>query len=729
MNPFQPNRWEKQSPASALIWFSPQAAELTKPTSYYVSGTRGSGKTTLLRSIYWKDLQTNNSLKLQKSLTDFEQIGIYLRFPDFAASTGSDEFIARTFAASAAPEWEYADYFSMIVEAQCVSKALSACHELRLVKHVAISAASEQSIVETISERYPELFSPFALASPTFKAAALALDRYAAALNQSLHRARASLVSRDLPAREVGAFLHFACNQISENAKMSGPKGEQAVAFRFCLDDCEVLSAAQQKTVNTLVRVAKHPILWVVSYVGSLVNNTSTLIASQPLTNADRRNVYLDPTGVEFDRKEFETLCQSVVDFRLYYALSEGARKRHRQSTPAGLFPLRGRLGDVRVNDIFDRIVSRLLKRRHAKTFAELSSFSEAAKQLAGAAEPRSGKSPTPRYYEAYIFAHWLGREDAFSNDPDYGERVRLGAATVFNDTTLEPWLRKKQWGALLHFLSKFSPRPRIPVSGTNMILSLADGCIRDFLDMLSAIYDEVAAGTSLDGQAQLETFAFGKDTIGHQYQTQALYRASEQFFGGIATQIDEPRAVTALIDGLSNLTSLLQFNWRDIRTIRTPERGLFVIDFRQLRSSSAPEDKLKAEFVSDVLALSELAGVIKSLAFRQKSPSAPLLASGGNQTIPAFRVLRVHRRLSLEFKFSARGAYEFVRIPAAEIADLCFAGSVVSPKNWAQTLYVNSFERRADASVPGQTEMAFNVVSESEVELKAIDEGMASDE
>ena len=50
-------------------------------------------------------------------------------------------------------------------------------------------------------------------------------------------------------------------------------------------------------------------------------------------------------------------------------------------------------------------------------------------------------------------------------------------------------WLRRKQRGALLQFATALGVR-RIPFAGANIIVSLSDSSIRDFLEIMGEVYE-----------------------------------------------------------------------------------------------------------------------------------------------------------------------------------------------------------------------------------------------
>ncbi len=352
LNPFRPTRWEHQRTGHHLIWFAHAAEQLTEDKSVYVRGSRGSGKTTLLKSICWEDLTRNPSLKLQRKLTDFSYIGVYVRFPDHISASLSWSSWERIYPLSPNPELEMHRFFSLAVELVCLERCLSACHELRVDGACNLLPSDEARVVRTILEEFPAL-QDVSEVQFTFLSLARICRAIVREMNQACARGTVAQINERLPVREPGELLKFAANQLAQSLELVGDGDrEREIGFKFCLDDCEVLNPSQQRSLNTLVRTSSHPVSWVVSCVGSFFDTTDTFIDQQPLTDHDRRIVMLDAR----DSAEFRSLCQEVLSLRLYFAVSDEIRDAY--SGPIGdFFMLEDRLGRRDVNDLFESII------------------------------------------------------------------------------------------------------------------------------------------------------------------------------------------------------------------------------------------------------------------------------------------------------------------------------------------------------------------------------------
>ena len=151
INPFRPTRWEHTRDDNQLIWYTSAAAILAGEKAVYVRGSRGSGKTTLLKSGCWEDLAKNASLRMQRSLGDFDHLGIYIRFPDHISASFSRNAWQSAYPNAPEPDLEYHRLFSLVVELTCIEKALSAIHELRVLNMLTTSPLQELDVVNTLS--------------------------------------------------------------------------------------------------------------------------------------------------------------------------------------------------------------------------------------------------------------------------------------------------------------------------------------------------------------------------------------------------------------------------------------------------------------------------------------------------------------------------------------------------------------------------------------------------
>lgn len=683
INPFRPTRWEHHSEGRPLIWFTPTAENLSQEKSTFVRGSRGSGKTTLLKSICWDDLVHNESLLMQHSIGDFQHIGVYLRFPDHISSSMGLVDWRALFPGSPDPELEFYRFFSLAVELSCLERALTACHELRLSDHLSIVAGQELRLVSEIFEEFPRLAAFSDVLPTTFVSTARLFREVVRRMNEATGRGSLKTFLDALPPREPNELLSFVTSRLSGVTRLRTRKrGDLPPGFKFCLDDCEVLSPAQQRSVNSLVRKARFPISWVVSSVGSFLESRSTYIPQQQLTDADRRVVSLD----ERAPKDFRQLCQAVVGLRLLYSLPPEARGDRGQNVER-VFPLDVRLGSQDVNETIRVIVNR-------STSPDAELLREAARRVRAVmmrVSPKliesapAGSEEWLPFYQTWILLHWRGREDNFTARLTPDSLIHLeDHAKYLRQGRFQAWIRRKQVGAFLHLSATLGFR-KLPLAGRNMVVSLADGSIRDFLEIMGEIYaiqNRAGSGDPVDSQ-QLVRFTNSGSRISAQTQTDGIYKASEAYFEGIANRIDiEPNAVTRLIEGLGIYTSILQSNPGDATVMGRAERGVFVL--RATRQEGVAGKAL--EYLRETIRQAELAGYLRQVPVRQREDeeiALPAHASGPAKTL----AFRLHRRLAPHFMFSYRGAYEAVTLDAEDLAALCMPGSRIAPRTWATDL------------------------------------------
>lgn len=673
-NPFRPTRWEHHRDGKPLLWFTNTAKELAAPKSVFIYGSRGSGKTSILKSICWEDLAGNDSLRLQRDIADFEHIGIYIRFPDHISQSLNYGEWRIQFPKAANPALLYHRFFSLAVELVCAERTLEALHALRVQDMVTYASGQELQIVEDFVAEY-EALNNFASRPPrTFLELARLLRNIVPRMSEACTSGTAVALMERLPPREPNQLLAYLSERLISAVRVKGEDEPRQTSLKFCLDDCEVLSEVQRRSLNTLVRLSKSPISWVISSVGEAAEASETFLEAQPLTDADRLVRSLN----DRNDKDFFELCQSVISLRLYFALPVEQRP-DRSKDPKAMFELGERLGEASVNSLIQQLL-----RRSKSPAARL--VEEGAKELHHAIGKIRRSSPIPRrytsdavppYYEAYLLMHWQGTEDAFKTDIGHADVKRIaGFASQVLDDSFNAWLRRKQLGSLLHLAQSLRMR-KIPLFGSNTIISLADSSIRDFLEIMAEVFDRFQKSNQGSGRNALERFATTRTQLALPHQSEAIHSASQDYYNGVANNAEsDADTMSRLVSGLGVLTSLLQSNPADPRVFATPERGVFVIEFETGNASVNDE----AAFVNSIVQQGLLAGYLRN----ERVPKAMRSQADANARLIAFRL---HRRFAPHFTFSYRGAYAPVRITQAHIAALCRRADEQSPFAWAKAL------------------------------------------
>lgn len=678
INPFRPTRWEHHVDGRPLIWFTEEAEELSAEKSTYIHGTRGTGKTTLLKGICWEDLCFNESLRMQRKLADFKNIGIYIRFPDHISASMSFTDWTAIFPLVQNPDYEFYAFFTAAVEAICIERVADACHNLRELGEIEITAVQELQVVADFIGEFPSISRFGSRVPSTFLDLSRCLRLMVSAMNRACGRGTVGELVGDLPDREPYRMLSYFAERTSAAIRLKTSLGPQTVGFKFCLDDCEVLSSLQRKSINSLVRLSRAPCSWVVSSVGGGRDDSETFIESQPLTDADRRVISLDGR----DEVSFRQLCQSVVSLRLIFSLPQDSRPILSQAELSSFFDLQQRLGRWDVNDMMGTLVSR--SARPATVILE-----SGARQLLALMRKKRKRVPT-RYadeegrlpfYEAYVLMLWRGREESFKTSLEPSDVEKLVTfVDSFGQPAFEAWLRRKQRGAFLHFATALGVR-RLPLAGANIVVSLADGSIRDFLEIMGEIYEAYVTAQKWDPKepGNLARFTASRTPISNSIQTNGIYAASESYFEGVSRRSEiDTDVISRLLAGLGEYTSTLQTNPNDPRTLSTAERGVFYVDYASLIGSEGLS--ASARFVNAAIRQAELAGYLRPVEIRRHQ----LRHIDGQFRSVAFRL---HRRFSPKFRFSYRGAYEGVPLDPQDLAILCLEGATVTARDWAANL------------------------------------------
>ena len=672
LNPFKPTRWEHHSDGMPLIWFTDTANDLVGEKSVFVYGSRGSGKTTLLKGICWEDLAFNASLRIQKQVSDFSHLGIYIRFPDHISASFSEKALVDTFDSAPEPELEFHRFFSLLIECVCIERLLETFHELRILGELSYTPKQELTLVDDLIKEHSKLTNYASGDLTTFVDLARCFRSLVRNVNQAFSRGQLKAIADDLPPREPYELLAFVTQRLSGIGHLRSQLGEHNPSFKFCFDDCEVLNKIQRKSLNSLVRQSRTPVSWVIASVGKSQWASETFLNSQPLTDADRSIISLDRRPKE----DFKSLCEAVVSMRLLFSLPDHDRPTLGADELKSFFSLDLRLGAMDVNGM----IAKLIAKSNRPIAKQLECAASALQDAQIKANPKRKLPPNLPYYETYILLHWRGGERSFKTSFGEEDIARLPEmAELLVEAKFGGWLRRKQVNALLQLSNKLGVK-RIPLSGARNITTLADGSIRDFLEVMGEIFDEFVAHHKWEVNAKdnLTRFAASRSKISDSIQTRGIYNASESYLNGISSRSDiDGDLVTRLVNGLGYLTSFLQSNPTDPRVLAFAERGIFIIqpEIVPERNSMDIKDTLST------LRQAELAGYLRPV---ETNRIPRRISSRADDTLLAYRL---HRRFSPHFRFSFRGAYEPFKLEFQELMDLCLDAEKGSAFAWAKTM------------------------------------------
>lgn len=243
--------------------------------------------------------------------------------------------------------------------------------------------------------------------------------------------------------------------------------------------------------------------------------------------------------------------------------------------------------------------------------------------------------------------------------------------------------MRRKSVGAMLHIANRLGFR-KLPMSGVSVITSLADGSIRDFLEIMAEIFDRFSKDRgTLSSDEVLEKFARSRTKIAAKTQTDGIYASSEAFYGGIGILTDSnAEAVMRFITVLGRLTHHLQANFEDPSSLATSERGLFFID----PARSYPANAMQIELINQIIHRAELSGYLRATTSKRGANT------GEDDEAPKISGFRLHRRFAPHFMFSYRGAYEPVKLTEDILYQMCIGSPEIDADDWAK-----QFARRSN--------------------------------
>lgn len=658
-NPFLPTRYEldRDSP----LWRSAVTQQLDQRRSIYVIGTRGTGKTSLFRSIYWADIlrgrvpDPNQKSNREKRLL----LGLYIRPPLLQMSVLDDAPLPEEHNSHPFNESIRFDLFSYLLTGAILCDLFSAISALRGAGRFSYSVGDEQQFVTLYTKTFPALlqFNKRSRNITDFISLSELFEDFFDNLRIRITRGQVSSILNNIPPVPGNELLHrtniLATQFLREKSDLPD------VCVRVCVDDCESFTRLQQRYLNSLVRDQRSDIFWTLAYVDHNFDAVAVLQKGQSLSDADR--VIVDLNNQPFD--QFSAFCNEVTRLRLSNSGLDSARFTALTSS-TGI--LKSILGDTDVNAMFERLIS------HSKN-PLVHAFHERAALFTKRYHShfRSGKYPTDAeieagdtesilYYQCYLY-ETLVAGGPFTNRKEI--KLREG-----------PWFRRKMRAALLHFSRRYE-LSRIPYYGWQSIVSLSDNCVRDYLETMAAIFEDI-------GTSRLRS---AKRTIGADSQRKACERSSRQKFESIREVVDdENRHVTILVQFLGKLTAQLQSDPGTVDPLRTPERGVYHINYQHYLDNMRGTPDLAATRVGSVRRLISRAenGGFLRMVIPEEHVGLPM----DRRPVGEDR-FTLHRRFAPLFGFSYRGPYEPVALPVDAIASIYEDADSFSVDSWVNTV------------------------------------------
>lgn len=239
------------------------------------------------------------------------------------------------------------------------------------------------------------------------------------------------------------------------------------------------------------------------------------------------------------------------------------------------------------------------------------------------------------------------------------GERLR-----DTRDENVDAYMRRKQFAALLAIYSEFR-LSRIPYVGAQTIINMGDTCIRDYLEMMGAIFEQAVARGEIRSVGDLQR---REEPLSADTQLEGVRVSSRAKYDGIRNNFERDGAeAERAMEFIGKLTAKLQSNHASTSTLSTPERGNFHFDLdtRGRGRMSSPDKKA---FILRLLRRCEADGLLRP-------PRQGRIGEGHDEQDLTFHL---HRRFASYFGFSHRGPYGILQMPMEEFAEVCDAGSEV---------------------------------------------------
>lgn len=615
-SPFSPMRHEQ---AGQHVYYLPRGVlqQFESDKNIYLVGARGTGKTTLLKAMDWRERLTSPSLRAQLGGKPFEtkEIGTYIKLPHVQFAL-LDRWLRKM-----DDDVAYADYLAYYLDLVWLEMACDAIEELR---RAGVLTPDENSVTKC-GTAFADWFRDFpsgaavvppgAISDTSWLCRAFRLLR----LNVEVSAKRGlepDLAMSDHPTGAVGDFGRRAAPLLAQLCDASStPRTRQRWRFRVCFDEAEILNSRQQKALNSLLRVAEWPVFFVVAYVSTPTDITSTVNERHTLGLADRQVIVRDTMS----DKEFADLAEGVAT----------ARVRDLTGDPTATVDLEVLLGSLDIDGYLERI----LKESVTSASQELLSAAEArrvqqADTSAGAGHvrlTRGGARSAPPIYETFL-------EQMHLADPleDVGGTKRRRALTSAQR-------RKRMVAAYLTICREVAGNARPIYASRDMVLQICDNCVRDFLWQMDALFEA----------SHLPLADWLRTRLPVEAQDKALLAASEAKMVRLKELVPTaPAQARQVVDALARVTAIIQSSGQRHEQLRSTERGVFSYE-----PTADPEGLLNARLLVDAAE----AGYLK-------------LLRGDNGE---FR-FRVHASLAPKYEFSYRGAYYAAcRLDALDLREL----------------------------------------------------------
>lgn len=603
ISPFSQNRYEYEE---QHFYFLPDGlfSLLETPTPTYLIGTRGTGKTTLLQSLNWRERIANESLRAAVGENPFGNycVGVYVKLPRTQINL-IDRWLRES------EDEVYAVVLGTYLDLIALELIVDALSNLIDTRHLTCKPDHERTVLDEMTKSIVGK-SAFTQGLHTGGLHTLG-DLY-----QHLVEFRELLQQFAFTRSSVQEFMStFPISQPGELTRKMTPflaricddqlrTDERVWHFKVLMDETEHLSERQQRVINSIVRLAEWPCLPVVSFVNA--PRSETTLQGMSLQKADRQLIVIEE---QLDDLHFREFVEGVASVRARRLIGDESLT----------FSCQRILGPLDINGLLES----MLKKSVNPSARKLEQLASVLRTEARATSTGSSKNSVlvddietaaPPIYEAYLIERLsLTQPDATTES---WERYRNASIEI----------RKRLVTAYLAICRDVLKRSPFYASA-RMLLQMSDKCIRDFLWQMDEVFCE--CGTDI--------VSFFNQSVSVPKQDAGMRRASinkQERVSNIVTRA--PQQVLRIVEGLGEITAMVQSQGGRFPKLLTSERGVFRIP--------APENN--GENV-DVPQLSEL-----------------LIEAGNGGFLRLMSVgtdvweFRVHASLAAAFGFSYRGAY-----------------------------------------------------------------------
>jgi hypothetical protein len=657
-NPFASHRWETE--VEHRIWIPPEAAKVASTKACLISGLRGTGKTALLNCLDRLAPQRERIRFLNPEALQDSCIGVYIsiikEFTDFLplmsvdgeklSFDGEDE--RRTHALA----------FRTYLIFTSLARALEVTDECRRYGVLDYPGQCELEFASSFNDLLLKHFEnpPQERPARTLLECASTLLKVCMAVRVNSLRLYGERVIKLIGDVQPAKFYADFCGNIQQHRLLNTANLNHHI--KISLDDVHRFGRVEQALLNSLLEINTAPITWNLSFVTGQYDPTISPDPNAPLTRHDVERVDLN---YEENQRGFRRLCKKLYDTRLGIQDDE-------KDEDGGYSRV---LGNPNVSFLFlEMFQATASEAFRDKIFAQLEYVADKLSAVERAAgRGRHRKSDRRRYlYQTYIFLVLFGgKRDRFEKF--------LSSRT---HAQIDNYFRQKNIAALVAAANELGRSA--PYAGTNALIALSDGCIRDFLLILAILYENTNSTAQVKHQStgSINFFSAEDDRVIPIYeQSRSFVQASHSYLEQIEESTNRVgRVLSSLVDGVAHLTRLLQ-SQDPLKALALPERGQILLNFAETTLVGDAADRIA--LLRRALAMGQFVGAIRILRGVALSGTA---APNTDQML-----FRLHRLVAPAHNYSSRGPLRAIYLPLRAALEFT-EDRPVQAKNWAERVF-----------------------------------------